>query len=64
MFAWVCLFDNPYFSMTDTDGKFVIKNVPPGKYTVAADHYKLGTQTQTVEVADNDVTVNFTFAVK
>ncbi|HEV2318351.1 MAG TPA: carboxypeptidase regulatory-like domain-containing protein [Verrucomicrobiae bacterium] len=64
MFAWVSLFDNPYFSMSGHDGKFVIKDVPPGKYTVVADHRKLGEQTQTVEVADKDVTVNFTFHVK
>jgi plastocyanin len=59
MFAWVSIFDNPYFSVSDTDGKFTIKNVPPGKYTIQAAHYKLGTQTQTVEVADKDVTVTF-----
>ena len=64
MFAWVSVFDSPYFSMSDKDGKFVIKNVPPGKYTVEADHRKLGAQTQDVEVADKDVTVNFTFTVK
>lgn len=64
MFAWVSIFDNPYFSMSDKDGKFVIKDVPPGKYTVVADHRKLGEQTQTVEVTDKDVTVNFTFEVK
>ena len=64
MFAWVTLFDSPYYAISGTDGKFVIKNVPPGKYTVVADHRKLGEQTQTVEVADKDVTVNFTFTVK
>jgi plastocyanin len=64
MFAWVSVLDSPYFSVSDKDGKFVIKNVPPGKYTVEANHRKLGAQTQDVEVADKDVTVNFTFAVK
>jgi plastocyanin len=64
MFAWVTIFDNPYFAISDKDGKFVIKDVPPGKYTVVADHRKLGKQTQTVEVTDKDVTVNFTFEVK
>jgi plastocyanin len=64
MFAWVSVFDSPYYSISDKDGKFVIKNVPPGKYTVEANHRKLGVQTQDVEVADKDVTVNFTFAVK
>jgi plastocyanin len=64
MLAWVSVCDSPYFSVSDKDGKFVIKNVPPGKYTVEANHRKLGAQTQDVEVADKDVTVNFTFAVK
>ena len=64
MYAWVSIFDNPYFSVSDKDGKFVIKNVPPGKYTVVASHRKLGAQTQVVEVADKDVTVNFSFAIK
>jgi plastocyanin len=64
MFAWVSIFDNPYFSISDADGKFDIKNVPPGKYTVVADHRKLGKQTQVVEVGDKNVTVNFTFEVK
>jgi plastocyanin len=64
MFAWVSVFDSPYFCVSDKDGKFVIKNVPPGKYTVEAAHRKLGTQTQDMEVKDGDVAVNFTFAVK
>ncbi len=64
MKAWVSVFDSPYFSVSGKDGKFVIKNVPPGKYTIEANHRKLGAQTQDVEVADKDVTVNFTFTVK
>jgi plastocyanin len=64
MFAWVTVVDSPYFSVSDKDGKFVIKNVPPGKYTVEAAHRKLGAQTQEVEVKDTDATVNFTFEAK
>jgi hypothetical protein len=64
MRAWVSVMDSPYFSVSDKDGKFVIKNVPPGKYTVEANHRKVGAQTQDVEVADKDVTVNFSFEVK
>jgi len=64
MFAWVSVFDSPYFCISDKDGKFVIKNVPPGKYTVEAAHRKLGTQVQEVEVKDSDATVNFAFEVK
>jgi len=64
MFAWVSVFDSPYFALSDKDGKFVIKNVPPGKYTIEANHRKLGAQTQDVEVKDGDATVNFNFEVK
>lgn len=64
MFAWVSLFDSPYYAISGADGKFVIKDVPPGTYTVVADHRKLGEKTQTVVVADKDVAVNFSFAVK
>ncbi|MGA3283815.1 MAG: carboxypeptidase regulatory-like domain-containing protein [Verrucomicrobiota bacterium] len=64
MFAWVSVIDSPYYCLSDQDGRFVIKNVPPGKYTMEADHRKLGSQTQDVEVKDSDVTVNFTFEVK
>ena len=64
MFAWVSVFDSPYFCISGADGKFTIKNVPPGKYTVEAAHRKLGIQTQDVEVKDGDVTANFAFAIK
>jgi len=64
MFAWVTVVDSPYYAVSGADGKFVIKNVPPGKYTVAADHRKAGSATQEVEVKDADVTVNFTFEAK
>ena len=64
MFAWVSVFDSPWFCVSDPDGKFVIKNVPPGKYIVEAAHRKLGTQTQDVEVKDGGVNVNFAFTVK
>jgi plastocyanin len=64
MFAWVSVFDSPYYCVNDKYGKFVIKNVPPGKYTVEAAHRKLGTQTQEIEVKDADVTANFTFEAK
>jgi plastocyanin len=77
MFAWVSVFDSPYFCVSDKDGKFVIKNVPPGKYTVEAEHRKLSAVIsdtgefvaykgieKEVEVADKDVNVNFTFEVK
>jgi hypothetical protein len=64
MFAWVSVFDSPCYAVSDKDGKFVIKNVPPAKYTLVADHRKLGVQTAEVEVKDSDMTRDFTFQVK
>ena len=65
MFAWVSVMDSPYYNISSKEGKFVIKNVPPGTYTVAAAHRKLGTETKEVAVKDDKtVTVNFTFKIK
>ena len=64
MFAWVSVFDSPYFAVSGKDGKFTIKNVPPGKYTLEAVHRKLGTQTAEIEVKDDGAAQNFTFEVK
>ncbi len=40
MFSWITVVDHPYFAVTGADGKFTIKNVPPGKYTITAMHRK------------------------
>lgn len=64
MFAWVSVFDNPYYAISGPDGKFTIKNVPPGKYTIEAAHRKLGTQSAEVEVKDSGASQDFTFEVK
>jgi len=64
MFAWVTVVDNPYFALSDKDGKFTIKNVPPGKYTLQFAHRKLGTQTANIEVKDSGATQDCTFEVK
>jgi hypothetical protein len=36
MFAYVGVLDHPYFAVTDEDGYYEIKNVPPGEYKVSA----------------------------
>jgi plastocyanin len=38
MSAWVHVFDHPYFAVTDAKGRFTIKDVPPGKYTLQLWH--------------------------
>ncbi len=64
MFAWVSVFDHPYFAMSGADGKFTIKNVPAGKYTLEAAHRKLGTQTAEIEVKADGATQSFSFEKK
>ena len=59
MFAWVSVFDHPYFAVSGKDGTFKIANVPAGKYTIKAAHRKAGTVTQEVEIKDGDNKVSF-----
>jgi plastocyanin len=66
MFAWVSVFDHPYFAVTDKDGKFTIKDVPPGKYTIEARHRKAAPDgmTKEIEVKDGGATADFILEVK
>ena len=62
MQAFIGVMDNPYFAVTHDGGKFEIKNLPAGTYTIEAWHEKLGTETQTVTLADKQsANVTFTF---
>jgi plastocyanin len=54
--------DNPWFAVTDENGKFEIKGLPPGEYTLAAVHEKLGEQTMKISAGPKDSkTADFTF---
>ena len=62
MSAWSCVVDHPYFAVTEPGGKFELKQLPPGTYTIEAWHEKLGTQTQRVTLAEKgSAEVAFTF---
>jgi plastocyanin len=62
MNAYVGVVDHPYFATTDKDGKFDLKTLPPGTYTIEAWHEKLGTQEQKVTVGPKEMKeINFTF---
>jgi hypothetical protein len=62
MSAYAGILEHPYFAVTSGGGTFELKNVPAGTYTVEAWHERLGRQTQTVTLADNDSKdVTFTF---
>jgi uncharacterized surface anchored protein len=36
MEGWIYVVDNPYYAITDADGKFSIPDVPPGSYKLVA----------------------------
>jgi plastocyanin len=62
MNAYVGVMDNPYFATTDKDGKFDLKSLPPGTYTITAWHEKLGTQDQKVTIGPKESKeITFTF---
>jgi plastocyanin len=54
MFAWISVFDHPYFAVSGKDGTFKIANVPPGKYKIQAAHRKAGVVTQEIEVKEGE----------
>jgi plastocyanin len=55
---WMKMYINvvktPFYAVTDKDGKYEIKGLPPGDYTIAFVQEKLGEQDQKVTVAAKD----------
>jgi plastocyanin len=51
MKAWVYVADSPYYAMTGKDGRFVIRDLPPGSYTLAAWHDYAGAGEMSFTVA-------------
>ena len=62
MKMYINVVKSPFFAVTDKDGKYEIKGLPPGSYTLVAVQEKLGEQTQQITVAPKDSkTVDFSF---
>lgn len=62
MKAYIGVLKHPFFGVSQGDGTFTIKNVPPGTYTLVAWHEKLGEKTMQVKVdAKGAATADFTF---
>jgi plastocyanin len=62
MKGYIAVFKHPYFAVTDANGSFELKDLPPGTYTITAWQEKLGTQVQKVTVgASESKTLDFTF---
>ena len=67
MFCYVAVLDNPYFAVTDKDGHFTIKDLPPGTYTLNAYHLKATAGTpgvvKEITVAAGPTTADYTLEV-
>jgi plastocyanin len=62
MKMYVNVVKSPFYAVSGPDGKFEIKGLPPGDYTIAFVHEKLGEQDQKVTLAAKDSkTVDVTF---
>jgi hypothetical protein len=62
MKMYINVVKSPFFAVTDKSGKYTIKGLPPGTYTLAFVQEKLGEQDQKVTVGPKDTkTVDMTF---
>jgi plastocyanin len=50
MKGWWYVAANPYYAVTDASGRFTIRNVPPGSYTITVWQERLGTQEKKIAV--------------
>jgi plastocyanin len=60
MSGYIFVVPTPYFAVTDKEGNFVIKNVPPGEYTLKTGSEGGKPATQPVTVGNSAVSVNVT----
>ncbi len=62
MKGYIAVFKHPFFAVTSKDGKFDLKGLPPGTYTIEAWQEKFGTVDQQVTIGPKESkTVSFTF---
>ncbi len=52
MSATIGVFDNRFFAVTDSDGRFEIKDLPAGQYKLMAWHERYGEQQQEIDVKE------------
>jgi plastocyanin len=62
MSGYIIVVPTPYFALTDKDGNFLIKNVPPGQYTLKTSSEGGKPASQDVTVANGTVSVSLTIA--
>ena len=54
MRAYLFVMEHPYFAVTDAQGRFTIKGLPAGSYTLAIWHEAFGEQEQKITLKDSE----------
>jgi len=63
MNAFINVSATPFFAVSDAEGHFELRGLPPGEYTIGAVHEKLGEKTLQVTVtAQGTAKADFSFA--
>ena len=57
MSAFIIILQNPYFAITDPDGKFSIESIPPGTYKIKTWHEKLREKEQDITVVEGEIVI-------
>ena len=60
MQTWGYRVQNPYYFLTQLDGKYKIDNIPPGEYQVNAWHYLMKYRSSKIKISEGE-TVNLDF---
>ncbi|REK11957.1 MAG: hypothetical protein DWQ37_13120 [Planctomycetota bacterium] len=61
MHAFIFVMDHPFYCVTQEDGTYEIDGLPPGEYTLALWHEKLGKQQQKIVIGEKPAELNFTY---
>jgi plastocyanin len=62
MRAHIAVLAHPFFGISDSNGAFAIKGLPPGEYEIEAWHERYGAKTAKIKVAEKaDAKADFTF---
>jgi hypothetical protein len=54
MSASIVVFDHPFFVAPDMTGSFVLRDVPPGRYTIVGWHERIGERSRPIDVAPGE----------